>query len=593
MTPSKLGALLVAKGLITPDQLQSAIELQSKEKSRLSSSLVKLGHVNEKVLITFLSTQYGLEATSLSELDVSRDVLRLVPKTLCLKHKLIPISVQGSRIKVALSDPTNISAVDDVRFITNLEVEIALATESEVLEAVERLYSQDPDGPVDSDSGTFGDPVRPGESGFEEIANFQEDSAEETNTSVAINPTAEAIDAQQIDSKPVIKLINKLFLEAIRKKVSDIHIEPYEKFSRVRFRIDGSLHEVIQLPLQFRLTVPARIKVMAHLDIAEKRLPQDGRLQVRTKERAVDVRVSLVPTLHGEKVVLRLLDQGGNAPEVSQVGMEPNQLELFKKAAEQPYGMVLVTGPTGSGKTTTLYAALSSLNSPDVNISTAEDPVEYTLLGINQVHVKESIGMTFAGALRSFLRQDPDIIMVGEIRDQETAEIAVKAALTGHMVFSTLHTNDASSTNSRLRHMGPEPFLITAAVSLVQAQRLVRILCSHCKVPDPAITQEILRQAEMPEELLAKCTPMKAKGCERCGGTGFKGRKGIFEVLAITEEIRNLIIKGANSDDIKRVAVAGGMLTLRQSGNLKLLRGETTLHEVLNNSRPDGELVKL
>jgi len=331
---------------------------------------------------------------------------------------------------------------------------------------------------------------------------------------------------------------------------------------------------------------------MAHLDIAEKRLPQDGRLQVRTKERAVDVRVSLVPTLHGEKVVLRLLDQGGNAPEMSQVGMEPNQLELFKRAAEQPYGMVLVTGPTGSGKTTTLYAALSSLNSAEVNISTAEDPVEYTLLGINQVHVKESIGMTFAGALRSFLRQDPDIIMVGEIRDQETAEIAVKAALTGHMVFSTLHTNDASSTISRLRHMGLEPFLITAAVSLVQAQRLVRILCPHCKVPDPNITPEILRQAEMPEELIAECTAMKAKGCERCGGTGFKGRKGIFEVLAITEEIRNLIIKGANSDDIKRVAVAGGMLTLRQSANLKLFRGETTLHEVLNNSRPDGELIK-
>jgi len=570
MNSGKLGALLVSKGLITQEQLNAAAQFQSQEKTRLGSSLVQLGHVNENVLISFFSAHYGLAAISLEGLQVPGEVLRLVPKNLCTKHQMIPIGVEEGKLKIAMSDPTNVAAMDDVRFIANMEVAVVLATDTDITKAIAKLFRE--------------------QSALGNVSDYAQPKTEQTQTNVIANPSVESIDAPQADSKPIIKLINNLFLEAIRRKVSDIHIEPYEKFSRVRFRIDGSLHEIMKLPLQFRLPVPARIKVMANLDIAEKRLPQDGRIQVRTKSRAVDVRVSLVPTIHGEKVVMRLLDQGGSTPEMSQVGMEPEQLELFQKAAEMPYGMVLVTGPTGSGKTTTLYAALSSLNTADVNISTAEDPVEYTLLGINQVHVKESIGMTFASALRSFLRQDPDIIMVGEIRDQETAEISVKAALTGHMVFSTLHTNDASSTISRLRHMGLEPFLITAAVNLVQAQRLVRMLCPQCKVPDSSVTPQILRDAEMSEELIKKAQIMKPKGCEICGNTGYKGRKGIFEVLFLDETLRNLIVKGANSDDIKRQAVSQGMLTLRKSALLKLSRGETTLHEVLNNSRPDGDL---
>ncbi|NBT57707.1 type IV-A pilus assembly ATPase PilB [bacterium] len=569
MNSGKLGALLVAKGLITQEQLQSAAHLQSKEKIRLGSSLVKLGHVNEKVLISFLSAQYGIPATSLEGQFVTPEILRLVPKSLCEKHVVLPLTIEENKLKIAMSDPTHVSAIDDVRFISSMEVSVVLATESEILAAVQKLYKQGP-----SVLGTANE--------------YRDPAQEQTQTGVMVNPTSETIDSAKADSKPIIKLINNIFLEAIKRKVSDIHIEPYERFSRVRFRIDGSLHEMMKLPIQFRLPVPARIKVMANLDIAEKRLPQDGRIQIRTKDRSVDVRVSLVPTIHGEKVVMRLLDQGGSTPELTQIGMEPEQLQLFQRAAELPYGMILVTGPTGSGKTTTLYAALSSLNTTDVNLSTAEDPVEYTLLGINQVHVKESIGMTFAGALRSFLRQDPDIIMVGEIRDQETAEISVKAALTGHMVFSTLHTNDATSTISRLRHMGLEPFLITAAVTLVQAQRLVRMLCPHCKEPDPAVTDDLLIEAEMPKEWIAQAKPMKAKGCDKCGATGYKGRKGIFEVLFLDEEIRNMIVKGSNADELKNVALEKGMLTLRQSGLMKLMRGETTLHEVLNNSRPDG-----
>ncbi|NBX83861.1 type IV-A pilus assembly ATPase PilB [bacterium] len=570
MNSGKLGALLVSKGLITQEQLNAAAQFQSQEKTRLGSSLVQLGHVNENVLISFFSAHYGLQAISLEGLQVPPEVLRLVPKNLCTKHQMIPIGVEEGKLKIAMSDPTNVAAMDDVRFIANMEVAVVLATDTDITKAIAKLFRD--------------------QSALGAVSDYTESKSEQTQTNVAVNPSVESIDAPQVDSKPVIKLINNLFLEAIRRKVSDIHIEPFETFSRVRFRIDGSLHEIMKLPIQFRLPVPARIKVMANLDIAEKRLPQDGRIQVRTKSRSVDVRVSLVPTIHGEKVVMRLLDQGGSTPEMTQVGMEPEQLALFQKAAEMPYGMVLVTGPTGSGKTTTLYAALSSLNTADVNISTAEDPVEYTLLGINQVHVKESIGMTFASALRSFLRQDPDIIMVGEIRDQETAEISVKAALTGHMVFSTLHTNDASSTISRLRHMGLEPFLITAAVNLVQAQRLVRMLCPQCKAPDSSVTPEILRDAEMPEELIATAQIMKPKGCDACGNTGYRGRKGIFEVLFLDETLRNLIVKGANSDDIKRQAVQQGMLTLRRSALLKLSRGETTLHEVLNNSRPDGGL---
>jgi len=349
---------------------------------------------------------------------------------------------------------------------------------------------------------------------------------------------------------------------------------------------------VMRLPPQLKSPLPARVKVMAQLDISEKRLPQDGRIQVKTKDKRIDIRVSILPTMFGEKVVMRLLDQGNTTPDLRAVGFEEEQLKLFKKAASQPYGMILVTGPTGSGKSTTLYAALSELNGPDVNISTVEDPVEYNMAGINQVQMKESIGLNFAAALRSLLRQDPDILMIGEIRDHETAEIAVKSALTGHLVFSTLHTNDAPSTVTRLLHMGLEPFLITAALTLVQAQRLVRSVCQNCIEPDPRVTPEMLVEAEVPEHWLSSIKAMRGGGCDKCGQTGYKGRKGIFEVMYLTERLRDLIVKGANADQLKVQALEDGMLTLRQSGLLKLYRGETTLEEVLNNSRPDGDFLK-
>jgi type IV pilus assembly protein PilB len=402
---------------------------------------------------------------------------------------------------------------------------------------------------------------------------------------------AEDIESDNVGEKPVIRLINKLFLEAIKRKVSDIHIEPFESFSRVRFRIDGTLHEVMRTPPQLKVALPARLKVMSQLDISEKRLPQDGRIQVKMKTSKIDVRLSTLPTIFGEKVVMRLLSQGTTTPSLTQMGFEDEQLERFRKAATQPYGMVLVTGPTGSGKSTTLYAVLSELNHPDVNISTVEDPVEYNIAGVIQVQMKESIGLNFSAALRSLLRQDPDIIMVGEIRDHDTAEIAIKAALTGHMVFSTLHTNDAPSTITRLIHMGIEPFLITSAVSLVQAQRLIRINCPNCLIVDEATTPEMCIAAEMPANWVDTFKPMRGKGCDKCGNTGYKGRRGIYEVMMLSENIRNLIIKGTNADHLKKVAIEEGMLSLRQCALRKFYRGETTLEEVLNNSRPDGELM--
>jgi type IV pilus assembly protein PilB len=575
MSAGKLGELLVSQGLITAQQLKEASEHKGKGGSRLSTSLVQLGHINEKVLATFLSKQYGIPAISLEDVTIPPDLTRLIPWSLCEKHLLVPLSVEGNRITIAVADPTNVAAVDDVRFLCNMDVQVYLSTEGGIRTLIDRAYANrsgqiemsDAYGGNDPDMGT----------GMIEVGKVEE---------------AHQLDKDETGEKPIIKLLNKIFVEAIRRKCSDIHIEPYEQFSRVRFRIDGTLHEVMKLPPQLRTATPARIKVMAQMDISEKRLPQDGRIQVRTKERKVDIRVSTLPTIFGEKVVMRILDSGTTTPDLLAIGFEQAQYELFRKAAVQPYGMILVTGPTGSGKSTTLYAALQELNGPDVNISTVEDPVEYNMAGINQVQMKDGIGLNFAAALRSLLRQDPDVIMVGEIRDQETAEIAVKAALTGHMVFSTLHTNDAPSTITRLLHMGLEPFLITAALTLVQAQRLVRMNCDKCAIPDKKVTVEMLRAAEMPEHWLETVKPLRGKGCDHCGKTGFKGRKGIFEVMMMNEALRDVIVKGTNSDDLRKMAVETGMTTLRQAGLLKLYRGETTLEEVLNNSRPDGDLAK-
>lgn len=580
MSTGKLGELLVSKGVVTPQQLDEATQHSVKNRSRLSSSLIQLKHVNEKVLATFLSKHYGITAISLDGVTVPAEVVKRVPHNLCEKHCMVPLSIEGNRVNIALSDPSNVSAVDDIRFLCNLDVTVYIATESSIKSLIAKCYN-----------------VAPKKADENELmsTDLNEDEEKEGQTQVVeIGAAAEAHEIEQDNGseKPVIRIINKLFVEAISRKCSDIHIEPFEAFSRVRFRIDGSLHEIMRLPPQLKNATPARIKVMAQLDISEKRLPQDGRIQVRTKTRKIDIRVSVLPTMYGEKIVMRLLDSGSSTPDLKTTGYEEEQYKLFRKAAEQPYGMILVTGPTGSGKSTTLYGILTELNQPDVNISTVEDPVEYRMTGINQVQMRENIGLTFASALRSLLRQDPDIVMVGEIRDQETAEIAIKASLTGHMVFSTLHTNDAPSTITRLIHMGVEPFLITASLTLVQAQRLVRRLCDQCAEVDPRITPEMLLDAEVPEHWLETIRPLRAKGCDVCGTTGFKGRKGVFEVMYLTERLRDMIIKGANADALKIAAMEEGMLSLRQSALLKMYRGETTLEEVLNNSRPDKDLRK-
>lgn len=580
MSTGKLGELLIAKGVVTQRQLDEASEHSKKNRSRISSSLIQLKHVNEKVLATFLSKHYGITAISLDGVQVPPEVIKRIPQNLCEKHCMVPLSIEGNRLNIAISDPSNVSAVDDIRFLCNLDVTVYIATESSIKNLMAKVY---------------GMTVKPAEDAGLMDPDLSESEENEGKTQVAeIGAAAEAHEIEQDNGseKPVIRIINKLFVEAISRKCSDIHIEPFESYSRVRFRIDGALHEIMRLPPQLKNATPARIKVMAQLDISEKRLPQDGRIQVRTKTRKIDIRVSVLPTMYGEKIVMRLLDSGSSSPSLASIGFEEDQLKLFKKAAEQPYGMILVTGPTGSGKSTTLYGILSELNTPDVNISTVEDPVEFRMAGINQVQMKESIGLNFASALRSLLRQDPDIVMVGEIRDQETAEIAIKASLTGHMVFSTLHTNDAPSTVTRLVHMGVEPFLITASLTLVQAQRLIRRLCEHCIEPDTRVTPEMLIDAEVPESWMETIKPLRGKGCDQCGSTGFRGRKGIFEVMYLTEKLRELIIKGANADALKLAAMEDNMISLRQSALLKLYRGETTLEEVLNNSRPDRDLRK-
>lgn len=560
---------------MTADQVKQAAERSGEGGSKVISSLVKLGHINEKVLATFLSKEFGVPAISLDEVKLTPEITRMVPCSLCEKHVLIPLSIDEKTICIALADPTNLAAIDDIAFLTNLNVDVYIATESAIRSLIDRFYTN--------------------RSGAIDTASFSQEHEKEEVTSfveIARSEAAEVkIESDAAGDKPVIRMINKILVEAARRKASDIHIEPYDSFSRVRFRIDGTLHEVMKLPANLKIATPARIKVMAKMDISEKRLPQDGRIPLRTKTKRFDVRVSSLPTMFGEKIVMRLLDQGDSAPDLHKLGFEPEQFTLFRKAALQPYGMLLVTGPTGSGKSTTLYAALAEVNGPGVNISTVEDPVEYNMVGINQVQMKDSIGLNFASALRSLLRQDPDILMIGEIRDHETAEIAIKAALTGHLVFSTLHTNDAPSTITRLLHMGVEPFLITASLNLVQAQRLVRVNCKRCAQPDTSVTKEMLREAEVPASEIDKCVPLKGIGCEDCGNTGYSGRQGIFEVMYLTESMRAMIVKGTNSDDLKREAIRQGMSTLRQSAVKKLIRGETTFEEVLNNSRPDGEMV--
>jgi type IV pilus assembly protein PilB len=556
----KLGQLLINKGLISEDQLNKALELQKKEGGRIGSNLIKLGYLTDDALIDFLSKQYAVPSLSLANQDIDPSIVKFVPYDVANKYQIFPISKNGASLKLAMTDPSNVFAIDDVKFMTGYEVEPVVASEASIREAIAKHYEQ-------SD-------LKDAISGID-LEDDSLDLIQESEEDVDMNELKSAV-----EEAPVVKLVNLILSEAITRGASDIHLEPYEKSFRIRYRVDGVLYDVMQPPVRLKAALSSRLKIMAELDIAERRLPQDGRIKLKIKDKGIDLRVSTLPTLFGEKIVMRILDKSNLNLDLTKLGFEEKALKDFEEAIRSPFGMVLVTGPTGSGKTTSLYSALSTINEIDVNIMTAEDPVEYNLLGINQVHVREDIGLTFAAALRSFLRQDPDIVMVGEIRDFETAEIAVKAALTGHLVLSTLHTNDAPSTVSRLLNMGVEPFLVSASVVLILAQRLCRKICEQCKEEED-VPAESLISIGFPEDQVGTFKPMKGKGCAACGDTGYKGRIALYEVMPLKEELKELIVKGATGADLKKAAIQSGMSTLRMSGLTKIKEGMTSIEEIL------------
>jgi type IV pilus assembly protein PilB len=555
---NRLGELLVREKLISLQQLRQAQEEQRKSGTNLGNALARLGYISDEKITSFLSAQYRVPAINLDEYELDPDVVKLVPKEICQKHRIVPLSRSGTALVVAMADPTNLTAMDDIKFLTSLTVEPVVASETSILAAIEASF----------EARTSYDDVL-GEFAEEEV-DFAVD--EDDVNVLELEKAAEGA--------PVVRLVNAILLNAIKQGASDIHIEPYEKKLRVRYRVDGVLTEEMNPPLKMKNALASRVKIMSSLDIAERRLPQDGRIKLKLgKGKEMDFRVSVLPTLFGEKIVLRLLDKSNLQLDMTKLGFDQKPLDDFKWAINQPWGMVLVTGPTGSGKTTTLYSALSELNQVGVNISTAEDPVEYNLPGINQVQMHDEIGLNFAMSLRAFLRQDPDIIMVGEIRDFETAEIAVKAALTGHMVLSTLHTNDAPSTISRLLNMGVEPFLITASVNLVLAQRLARKICVECRAPIK-IERSILKDFGLTDEQLAKAQLWKGAGCKACNGSGYKGRIALYEVMRFNEALKEMVLQGASTAELKAAAVRQGMLTLRMAGIEKVLAGMTTTEEV-------------
>jgi type IV pilus assembly protein PilB len=575
----RLGELLLREKRVTPTQLQEALNHQRSNGGRLGTTLVKLGFIKDEDVTDVLSRQYGVPAVDLRDFELDAAIIRLIPGETAAKYNVIPVARTGNTLTLAMTDPTNVFAMDDIKFRTGLHVEPVVASDSAIREAVAKHYASQPT--------THGSGLSSAKS-TDIVSRALEDlTLDTTQEEIQVVDGAEEIDAASLEKQsgeaPVIRLANALFLAAIQRGASDIHIEPYEKDLRVRFRIDGVLQSVMTPPLKYRDPLVSRIKIMARLDIAEKRLPQDGRIKARFNDRGtsreIDFRVSVLPTLFGEKIVLRLLDAKGLRLDMTQLGFEPDMLVKFERAIHKPWGMVLVTGPTGSGKTNTLYSALSQLNQPGVNIMTAEDPVEFNLMGINQVQVKEQIGLTFASALRSFLRQDPNIILVGEIRDGETASIGVKAALTGHLVLSTLHTNDAPSSINRLVNMGIEPFLVANSINLIAAQRLVRRVCENCKEP-LEISAEQLLEAGLPETELSKVKAMKGRGCDKCGGTGYKGRLGLFEIMEVSDAMRDLIVANGAIRDIRQRALDDGMLPLRQTGMLKVRDGMTTIEEV-------------
>ncbi len=574
----KLGELLLRSQIVTGAQLEAARNEQRKTGGRLSGQLTKLGYVREQDMTNFLSRQFGVPSVHLDEVqEIGEDLLKLIPRDKAVKHSCLPINRVGQTLVVAMSDPTDMFAIDDLKFMTGYNIEVVVAGEQAILGAIDRFYAKkaSPNAQNEgADDFDFG-------GGIDE---FDLDDVEFGDEEESVN----AVDLQNMaEEAPVVRLVNAILVDAIRNNASDIHLEPYEKSMRVRFRIDGVLKEVMRPPLKLRNAIVSRIKIMSNLDIAERRLPQDGRIKLKLGHgREMDFRVSVLPCLFGEKVVMRLLDKSNLQLDMTKLGFEPRALTDFKEAIHRPYGMVLVTGPTGSGKTTTLYSALSELNTVTENISTAEDPVEFNLMGINQVQMHDAIGLNFAAALRSFLRQDPDIIMVGEIRDFETAEIAVKSALTGHMVLSTLHTNDAPSTISRLLNMGIEPFLVTSSVNLILAQRLARKLCPFCR-KQAVVDAETLRNAQVPEDKIATAQVYEpGAGCDKCNN-GFKGRIALYEVMVFGEELRNAVLQGWSTAELKAEAIRLGMQTLRMAGINKVLEGTTSLTEVCRVTAPD------
>ena len=561
----RIGELLMNAKLINNDQLAHALSEQKTTPGRLGSTLVRLGYLNNDDLVNFLSVQFGVPAVSLHDFSISNEVLELIPSELINKHHILPINRIGSTLIIAICDPTDLSAIDDIKFITGYNVEITVASEISIKEAIDRFY----------DSSSMLDDI---------IAEFDDSELELIHDEEEVSASALK---KETEDAPVIRLVNKIMIDAIRRGASDIHIEPYEKFFRVRYRIDGVLYEIMKPPMKLKNAILSRIKIMSELDIAERRLPQDGRIKMKLgKGKSMDMRVSVLPTLFGEKIVLRLLDQSNLQLDMTKLGLEPAMLEVVADAIHQPYGLILVTGPTGSGKTTTLYSALSELNKVSDNIMTAEDPVEFNLPGINQVQIRESINLTFAAALRSFLRQDPDIILVGEMRDIETAEISIKASLTGHLVLSTLHTNDAPSSVTRMVNMGVEPFLIVSSVNLIIAQRLARKVCLKCSAREDVPVRALI-QSGMDPETAENAVCLSGSGCEECNRTGYKGRIALYEVMTLNEELKTAVINGANTMELKTMAIKNGMKSLRQSGLSKLVEGTTSFQEVLRVSARD------
>ena len=562
----RLGELLVRENLISVQQLRKAQEEQQKTGTRIGTALIKVGAIEESKLTDFLSKQYGVPAINLKEFDVEADIIKLVPKDVAEKHLVVPVNRAGSALIVAMCDPSNIYAVDDLKFLTGYNIEAVVASEPAIREAIERYYAEKGPSLEDIVGGMDVDV---------EIADSEAD--------VGVEEAAKAA-----DDAPVIKLVNLILKDAIGKRASDIHIEPYEKDFRVRFRIDGVMYEVMKPPIKLRSAIISRVKIMASLDISERRLPQDGRIKIKLGGgKEMDFRVSVCPTLFGEKIVMRLLDKSNLQLDMTKLGFDAEPLKWFKEAIDRPYGMVLVTGPTGSGKTTTLYSALAALNDPTTNVCTAEDPVEFNFAGINQVQMQDSIGLNFAAALRSFLRQDPDTIMIGEIRDFETAEIGVKAALTGHLVLSTLHTNDAPGTVSRLLNMGIEPFMVTASLNLILAQRLCRRLCNTCKRAVQNVDEQALIDAGIPADKIGSFTLYEKGGCKECNDRGYRGRVAVYEVMPFWDGLKEIVINGASAAELKQEAIRLGMQTLRMAALSKVIAGQSTIEEAVSNTAPD------